>query len=185
MQRSEEALCDLLAGLVIKPLDLLTFDKAHQRVMEHAFGRMLIAADADTAARLATRYGLASVTLAGRISRPGSLQGGWQGAAPRTQTAAAVLELSLVQVRRAAPVLPQCDLETISAFDNCLCGHLQLMTPRHLSGLQSCGVLMSPDVLHRQSTRLWLRSYMALRGTPGPCRSSRGSCRQILIPMLL
>jgi chromosome segregation ATPase len=94
----------LLVGLVIKPLDLLTFSKAHQRVMEHAFGRILIAADAEVAARLATCYGLASVTLNGRISRPGSLQGGWQGTPPRMQTAAAVLELSLVQVHKATTV---------------------------------------------------------------------------------
>lgn len=164
MQRFEEAVCDLHAGLVIRPLDLLTFDKAHQRVMEHAFGRMLIAADAETAARLATRFGLASVTLDGRISRPGSLQGGWQGAAPRTQTTAAVLELSLVQVRTATPVLPQCDTKTISAFDNCLCGFLTVTTLGHFLGLQSCGGLILPDFLHRHSTRLWLRSYMALRG---------------------
>ena len=66
--------------------------------MQHAFGRMLIAANAETAAALATRHGLASITLDGRISRPGSLQGGWQGSAPQIQTAYTVLELSVVKV---------------------------------------------------------------------------------------
>ena len=87
----------MVAGQVIHPLDLLAFDRTDQAIMQHAFGRMLIAADAETAATLATRHGLASITLDGRISRPGSLQGGWQGSAPRIQTANAVLELSVVQ----------------------------------------------------------------------------------------
>ena len=86
------------AGAVIHPLDLLTFDSADHAVMTHAFGKMLIAADAETAAALATQHNLASVTLDGVISRPGSLQGGWHGGRPRTQTASAVLDASRVQV---------------------------------------------------------------------------------------
>ena len=67
-------------------------------VMVHAFGKLLIAADAKTAAALATQHNLASVTLGGEISRPGSLQGGWHGGRPCTQTASAMLEVSRVQV---------------------------------------------------------------------------------------
>ncbi len=87
------------AGLVIQPLDLLAFDEKDRTIIEHAFGSMLIAADAQTAAELATRHGLASVTLDGKISRPGSLQGGWQGSGPRSQTASTVLEVSNIRVR--------------------------------------------------------------------------------------
>lgn len=88
----------MCAGLVIQPLDLLTFARNNQAIMDRAFGGMLIAADAHTAAELATRHGLASVTLDGKISRPGSLQGGWQGSGPRSQTASTVLEVSRIQV---------------------------------------------------------------------------------------
>ena len=72
---------------------------ADRHRMEHALGGMLIAADSQTAAELATRHGLASVTLDGRISRPGSLQGGWQGSLPNRQTASTLLELSNIQVQ--------------------------------------------------------------------------------------
>ena len=88
----------MVAGQVTHALDLLAFDRTDQVIMRHAFGRMLIAEDAETAAKLATRHGLASVTLDGRISRPGSLQGGWQGRVPRIQTASTILELSIVKV---------------------------------------------------------------------------------------
>ena len=71
--------------------------------MERAVGGMLIAADADTAAELATRHGLASVTLDGRISRPGSLQGGWQGSMPRSQAAHTLFEASRIQVQKPIP----------------------------------------------------------------------------------
>ena len=86
------------AGLVTHPLDLLAFDIVDQPIMEHAFGGMLIAADAQTAAELATRHSLASVTLDGRISRPGSLQGGWQGSLPNRQTASSFGDLSNIRV---------------------------------------------------------------------------------------
>ena len=89
----------MCAGLVIQPLDLMAFDISDQAIMKHAFGSMLITADAHTAAELATKFGLASVTLDGKISRPGSLQGGWQGNTPRSQTASTVLEVSSIQVR--------------------------------------------------------------------------------------
>ena len=91
-------LCAMDAGAVIHPLDLLTFGSADHAVMTHAFGKMLIAADAKTAAALATQHNLASVTLHGVISRPGSLQGGWHGGRPRTETASAMLDVSRVQV---------------------------------------------------------------------------------------
>ena len=103
------ALCAENAGAVIHPLDLLTFDSADHGVMTHAFGRLLIAADAKTAAALATQHNLASVTLDGGVSRPGSLQGGWHGGWPRTQTASAMLAVSRVQVcsfRRGCSLLP-------------------------------------------------------------------------------
>ena len=91
-------LCAVNAGAVIHPLDLLTFDSADHAIMVHAFGKMLIAADAETAAALATKHSLASVTLDGEISRPGSLQGGWHGGQLHTQTASAMLDVSRVQV---------------------------------------------------------------------------------------
>ena len=77
--------------------------------MKRAFGSMLIAADADTAAELATRHGLASVTLDGRVSCPGSLQGGWQGSAPRSQTATTILEISRIRVRSTLAASPRCN----------------------------------------------------------------------------
>jgi hypothetical protein len=49
-------------------------------VIRRAFGRHLLAADDETAARLSAEYGLSCATLAGAVSHRGSLSGGWAGA---------------------------------------------------------------------------------------------------------
>ncbi|KAK9843744.1 hypothetical protein WJX81_004731 [Elliptochloris bilobata] len=71
------------AGDVILPLDLLESEPAMQPVLARAFS-MLIAHTDEVAAALASRYRLASVTLGGRVSRLGSLQGGWRGSSLST-----------------------------------------------------------------------------------------------------
>jgi hypothetical protein len=62
------------AGDVLSPLDLLSYERAHETAMQRAFGGVLIARTEAAATALATRFGLASVDLEGRVSRPGSLQ---------------------------------------------------------------------------------------------------------------
>ncbi len=92
------------------PTDLLTYDPSLQPVLLRAFSMPLARTDG-VAAELATRFRLASVTLGGRISRPGSLQGGSLGAgAPGRQSPMArKLEADMLQVAspRAAPGLPE------------------------------------------------------------------------------
>lgn len=60
------------------PVDLLEYDPALRKVLLRAFN-VLIARTDEVAATLASKYRLGSVTLRGRVSRPGSLQGGWNG----------------------------------------------------------------------------------------------------------
>ena len=62
------------------PLDLLEYEPSVQPMLTRAFS-MLIARKDEAAALLASRFRLASVTLGGRVSRPGTLQGGWRGGA--------------------------------------------------------------------------------------------------------
>lgn len=59
------------------PLDLLEYQQAFQPALLRAFS-MPIARTSEVAAALASRFRLASVTVEGRVSRPGSLQGGWR-----------------------------------------------------------------------------------------------------------
>ncbi len=64
----------LLAGSVIIPLELFEYKAAHHSAMVRAFGGSVVAKDDATAAKLVTQYGLACITLDGKISRPGSMQ---------------------------------------------------------------------------------------------------------------
>ena len=66
------------AGAIVLPLELVDFEKADENIVKRTFGGMVIARDDKTAAALATSYGMSCVTLEGRISRMGSLQGGWR-----------------------------------------------------------------------------------------------------------
>ena len=61
------------AGEVFCPLDLIRYHQKHHTVMLKTFGGYLIASNGAVAAELA-KQGLASVTLDGRVSHPGSLQ---------------------------------------------------------------------------------------------------------------
>ena len=69
--------CDR-TGDVILPVDLLEYDPALRKVLLRAFN-VLIARTDEVAATLASKFRLSSVTVSGRVSRPGSLQGGWNG----------------------------------------------------------------------------------------------------------
>ncbi|KAL0033641.1 hypothetical protein WJX79_009327 [Trebouxia sp. C0005] len=70
-----------LAGSVIIPLELFEYDAAYHGAMVRAFGGCVIAQDDATAGQLVTQHGLLCITLDGKISRPGSMQGGWRGQA--------------------------------------------------------------------------------------------------------
>ena len=49
------------------------------KALVRAFGGLVIAASDQNAAGLLARFGVPSVTKAGRVSRHGSLEGGWRG----------------------------------------------------------------------------------------------------------
>ncbi|KAK9812833.1 hypothetical protein WJX72_004444 [[Myrmecia] bisecta] len=68
------------SGDVIIPLDLLAYEERYHKVLLRAFGGYVIARNDAVAAELIQRYGLPSVTLDGKVSHKGSLQGGWRGA---------------------------------------------------------------------------------------------------------
>ncbi len=70
-----------LAERVVLPLDLLSYAPAVHKAVQRAFGGYVLAADSGTAAELAQRHGLASITPDGTVSRRGSLRGGGDGAA--------------------------------------------------------------------------------------------------------
>ncbi len=99
------------------PTDLLTYDPSLQPVLLRVFS-MPVARTDDVAAALATRFRLASVTLGGRISRPGSLQGGslGAGAAGRQSLMARKLEADMLQVASpgAATGLPERALHLVT-----------------------------------------------------------------------
>lgn len=80
-------------------MDLLAYDPLYEPVLLRAFS-MPIARTDEVAAALATRFRLASVTLGSRVSRPGSLQGGFLGAgASRGMSAMAhKLDADMLQV---------------------------------------------------------------------------------------
>lgn len=62
------------AGHVVLPLELLQYEPGYHAAMVRAFGGSVIAKDDATAAQLVTQFGLACITLDGKISRPGSMQ---------------------------------------------------------------------------------------------------------------
>ena len=62
------------AGHVLLPLDLLQYKPDHHAVMVRAFGGSVIVKDDATAAQVVTQFGLACITLDGKINRPGSMQ---------------------------------------------------------------------------------------------------------------
>lgn len=64
------------AGKVVLPLDLLAFEERHRPAMLRAFGSHVIAAADAVAEELSTRWGVASVTVDGRITSRGTLQVG-------------------------------------------------------------------------------------------------------------
>lgn len=63
-----------LAGDITLPLHLMSYHQVHHTAMLRAFGGSVIAQNDSIAGRLATQFGLASVTLDGKITRPGSMQ---------------------------------------------------------------------------------------------------------------
>ena len=75
--RATVATSGYFAGDVLSPLDLLSYEPAYEKAMHRAFGSTLFVRTEAAATALATRFGLASVDLEGRVSRPGSLQVGW------------------------------------------------------------------------------------------------------------
>ncbi|KAF5836957.1 hypothetical protein DUNSADRAFT_5186 [Dunaliella salina] len=77
LQRRAQA--EMGTGRVILPMDLLDFKPEHKTVMLRAFGASVIALDDTTAAELASKYGLSSVTPAGTVSKCGTVSGGFQG----------------------------------------------------------------------------------------------------------
>lgn len=90
--------CACITGDVINPMDLISYDPSVSIAMQRIFGSMLIAKTDEAAAALAIRFGLSSVTLGGRFSRPGSLHGGWQGQRSEHDTALKIVQLSQLQV---------------------------------------------------------------------------------------
>ena len=62
------------AGDVILPLELLRYEPDHHAAMVRAFGGSVMVKDDATAAQMVTQFGLACITLDGKISRPGSMQ---------------------------------------------------------------------------------------------------------------
>ncbi|DBA87444.1 TPA: hypothetical protein ACH3X1_004485 [Trebouxia sp. C0004] len=81
VQQQKQAQASFAPGSVIIPLELLEYDTAYQGAMVRAFGGCVIAQDDATAGELVTQNGLPCITLDGKISRPGSMQGGWRGQA--------------------------------------------------------------------------------------------------------
>lgn len=64
----------LVAGHVILSLDLFKYQPGYHAAMVRAFGGLVIAKDDATAAQLVNQFGVACITLDGKISRPGSMQ---------------------------------------------------------------------------------------------------------------
>lgn len=62
------------------PLDFLDFDPKFAQALNKAFGGYVIAANDRVARDLIANHGLWNVTLDGKVSRTGSVQGGWRGA---------------------------------------------------------------------------------------------------------
>ncbi|KAL3152957.1 hypothetical protein ABBQ38_011987 [Trebouxia sp. C0009 RCD-2024] len=79
LQQQKQAQAHFPAGHVILPLDLFKYQPAHHAAMVRAFGGLVIAKDDATAAQLVSQFGVACITPDGKISRPGSMQGGWRG----------------------------------------------------------------------------------------------------------
>jgi chromosome segregation ATPase len=67
-------------GEVMLPLDFLDFDPKFAEALNKAFGGYVIAANDRVARDLIANHGLWNVTLDGKVSRTGSVQGGWRGA---------------------------------------------------------------------------------------------------------
>ena len=110
-----DRVCAVLTGNVIVPLDLLEpCELSMQPLLTRAFS-MLIARTDEVAAVLASRFRLASVTLGGRISRPGTLQGGWRGGtlSAARHMMARKLRHDMLQVCSSASIAwPQCRLSS-------------------------------------------------------------------------
>ena len=66
----------LVSGHVNLPVELFEYQPAHHAAMVRAFGGLVIAKDDVTATQLVTQFGMACITLDGKISRPGSMQVG-------------------------------------------------------------------------------------------------------------
>ncbi|DBA71518.1 TPA: hypothetical protein ACH3X2_011303 [Trebouxia sp. C0005] len=81
LQQQKQAQASFAPGSVIIPLELFEYDAAYHGAMVRAFGGCVIAQDDATAGQLVTQHGLLCITLDGKISRPGSMQGGWRGQA--------------------------------------------------------------------------------------------------------
>ena len=64
--------------MVVLPIDLINVAGPESKALVRAFGGLVIAASDQTAAALLARFGIPSVTKAGRVSRRGSLEGGWR-----------------------------------------------------------------------------------------------------------
>ncbi|KAK9789058.1 hypothetical protein WJX73_008771 [Symbiochloris irregularis] len=68
------------AGEVWFPLQLLAYNEKDACLLQRLCGSLVIAATEQVAIRLMMDHNQSSVTVAGSISRPGMLQGGWQPA---------------------------------------------------------------------------------------------------------
>ena len=66
-------------GEVVVPVDLVEFEGAATPAILRALGTHVIAASDAVAAQLVAQYGLPSITLEGKITSQGVLQGGWRG----------------------------------------------------------------------------------------------------------
>ncbi len=96
-------MCVTHADKVVLPLDLLDYHPSVHKAVARAFGGYVLAADSETAAVLAQRYGLSSVTPDGTVSRRGSVSGGYTDDRQRVSgpeaTLRNVLELQQTLVR--------------------------------------------------------------------------------------
>ncbi|KAG7673011.1 hypothetical protein Ndes2437B_g01117 [Nannochloris sp. 'desiccata'] len=67
----------LPAGSVIVPVDLLSFDAAHQGVIARAFASHVIVSSVETGRQLMEQYGIPSIAVDGTVTSRGRLVGGW------------------------------------------------------------------------------------------------------------
>ncbi|KAL4425175.1 hypothetical protein ABPG75_009191 [Micractinium tetrahymenae] len=94
-ERQRQAAAAFPTGQVVLPADLVAFAPAHRPAILRAFGSHVIAASDAVAEQLVTRFGIPSVTLSGRLTSRGTLQGGWRGDSGARQPGPLHLKLSL------------------------------------------------------------------------------------------